>query len=204
MKQRERVGHELIIVQKRIDEIHPYERNPRHNDDAVKYVKKSIERFGFKVPIVIDRDGTIVAGHTRYKASLELGLETVPCVVADDLTDRQIKAFRLADNKTAEKSSWDFNILGEELGDLFDFDMSEFGFDVDVVSPDEFGTDFGLPDDDEKNICQMTFTFSKEQADAVKSAMDSIDVSKVETFGNTNRNGNALYGVVMEWAELRK
>lgn len=194
----------MIIVQKRIDEIHPYERNPRHNDDAVKYVKRSIERFGFKVPIVIDRDGTIVAGHTRYKASLELGLETVPCVVADDLTDRQIKAFRLADNKTAEKSSWDFNILGEELGDLFDFDMSEFGFDVDVVSPDEFGTDFGLPDDDEKNICQMTFTFSKEQADAVKSAMDSIDVSKVETFGNTNRNGNALYGVVMEWAELRK
>lgn len=194
----------MIIVQKRIDEIHPYERNPRRNDDAVKYVKRSIERFGFKVPIVIDRDGTIVAGHTRYKASLELGLETVPCVVADDLTDRQIKAFRLADNKTAEKSSWDFNILGEELGDLFDFDMSEFGFDVDVVSPDEFGTDFGLPDDDEKNICQMTFTFSKEQADAVKSAMDSIDVSKVETFGNTNRNGNALYGVVMEWAELRK
>lgn len=194
----------MIIVQKRIDKIHPYERNPRHNDDAVKYVRKSIEKFGFKVPIVIDRDGTIVAGHTRYKASLELGLETVPCVVADDLTDRQIKAFRLADNKTAEKSSWDFNILGEELGDLLDFDMSEFGFDVDVVSPDEFGTDFGLPDDDEKNICQMTFTFSKEQADVVKSAMDSIDVSNVETFGNTNRNGNALYGVVMEWAELRK
>lgn len=130
MKQRERVGHELIIVQKRIDEIHPYERNPRHNDDAVKYVKKSIERFGFKVPIVIDRDGTIVAGHTRYKASLELGLETVPCVVADDLTDRQIKAFRLADNKTAEKATWDFNLLDMELTELkLDFDMRDFGFD---------------------------------------------------------------------------
>lgn len=131
MKQRERVGHELIIVQKRIDEIHPYERNPRHNDDAVKYVKRSIERFGFKVPIVIDRDGTIVAGHTRYKASLELGLETVPCVVADDLTDRQIKAFRLADNKTAEKSYWDFDLLNGELADLkIDFNMDEFGFNI--------------------------------------------------------------------------
>lgn len=117
----------MTIVEKKISEIVPYEKNPRHNDEAVKGVKNSIKKFGFKVPIVIDKNGVIVAGHTRYKASLELGLETVPCVVADDLTDKEIKAFRLADNKVAEKSYWNFDLLNDELLDI-DFDMSEFGF----------------------------------------------------------------------------
>lgn len=79
----------MNIVEKRLNELKPYENNPRINDGAVKFVKNSIEEFGFKVPIVIDKNGVIVAGHTRYKASQELGLETVPCVVADDLTDEQ-------------------------------------------------------------------------------------------------------------------
>lgn len=128
MKQRE-----LNIIYKTLNEIKPYEKNPRHNDDAVKYVKNSIKRFGFKVPIVIDKNNVIVAGHTRYKASLELGLEKVPCIVADDLTEKQIKAFRLADNKTAEKAYWDFDLLNEELTELnIDFDMNEFGFNIDV------------------------------------------------------------------------
>ena len=109
----------------------PYENNPRINDGAVKFVKNSIEEFGFKVPIVIDKNGVIVAGHTRYKASQELGLETVPCVVADDLTDEQVKAFRIADNKTAEKASWDLDTLKtemEELEEIDGIDMREFGF----------------------------------------------------------------------------
>lgn len=93
----------MKITDKRLDEIKPYENNPRLNKEAVKFVKNSIRKFGFKVPIVIDKDNVIVAGHTRYLASKELNLETVPCVVADDLTEKQIKAFRLADNKTAEK-----------------------------------------------------------------------------------------------------
>ena len=105
----------MNIVEKRLNELKPYENNPRINDGAVKFVKNSIEEFGFKVPIVIDKDGVIVAGHTRYKASQELGLETVPCVVADDLTDEQVKAFRIADNKTAEKASWDLDALKTEM-----------------------------------------------------------------------------------------
>ena len=119
----------MNIVTKRIDEIIPYEKNPRKNDEAVKYVAASIKEFGFKVPIVIDKNNVIVAGHTRYKASKKLGLDEVPCIIADDLTDEQIKAYRLADNKVAEKAEWDFNLLGAELDDLFDFDMTPFGFE---------------------------------------------------------------------------
>lgn len=125
------------IVIKKITEISPYEKNPRRNDEAVKYVAASIEKFGFKQPIVIDRDGIIVAGHTRYKAAKKLNLKAVPCIVADDLTDEQIKAYRLADNKVAEKADWDFDLLAGELNDLFDFDMTEFGFDELVEEDDE-------------------------------------------------------------------
>ena len=112
----------MEIIMKRMDEIHPYDKNPRKNDEAVKYVAESIKQFGFKVPIVIDHDGIIVAGHTRYKAAKKLKMDAVPCIVADDLTDEQIKAFRLADNKVAEKAEWDFDLLSSELDDLFDFD----------------------------------------------------------------------------------
>lgn len=118
----------MEIVYKKLDELKPYENNPRYNDEAVEYVKKSIKEFGFKVPMVIDKNNTIVAGHTRYKAAQELGLKEVPTIIADDLTDKQIKAFRLADNKVSEKAEWNFDLLEEELTDL-DIDMSEFGFD---------------------------------------------------------------------------
>lgn len=119
----------MNIVDRKLGEVRPYEKNPRKNDEAVKYVAESIKQFGFKVPIVIDNDGVIVAGHTRWKAAKKLGLKTVPCIVARDLTDEQIKAFRLADNKVAEKAEWDFDLLSSELDDLFDFDMTVFGFE---------------------------------------------------------------------------
>ena len=118
----------MEIINKKVEELIPYENNPRFNDDAVEYVANSIKEFGFKVPIVIDKDNVIVAGHTRYKASMELGLTEVPCIVADDLNEEQIKAFRLADNKVSEKAEWDFELLDEELNDL-DIDMEQFGFD---------------------------------------------------------------------------
>jgi site-specific DNA-methyltransferase (adenine-specific) len=119
----------MEIVLKRLSDISPYENNPRKNDEAVKYVAESIREFGFKVPIVIDRNNIIVAGHTRYKAAKKLNIKEVPCIVADDLTDEQVKAFRLADNKVAEKAEWDFELLSDELDGLFDFDMTVFGFD---------------------------------------------------------------------------
>lgn len=119
----------MEIVNKKVDDLVPYENNPRFNDDAVEFVANSIKEFGFKVPIVIDKNNVIVAGHTRYKASMELGLEEVPCIVADDLTDEQVKAFRLADNKVSEKASWDFELLDEELDDILNINMDDFGFD---------------------------------------------------------------------------
>lgn len=113
----------------KVEELKPYENNPRHNDDAVKYVAKSIEEFGFKVPIVLDKNNEIVAGHTRYKASLELGLKEVPCIIADDLNEEQIKAFRLADNKVSEQASWNYDLLDLELDSIDFLDMSDFGFE---------------------------------------------------------------------------
>lgn len=114
-----------------IGELKPYKNNPRKNDNAVDAVAASIKEFGFKVPIVIDKDKEIVAGHTRYKAAVKIGLEKIPCIVADDLTPEQIKAFRLADNKTAELAEWDIDLLNIELGDI-QLDMSVFGFDTEL------------------------------------------------------------------------
>ena len=127
----------MQIYDKRLDEIKPYENNPRHNDNAVDAVAASIREFGFKVPLVVDSDGVIVAGHTRYKAAKKLGLQTVPCLVADDLTQEQVNAFRLADNKVGELATWDLDTLKVELDNIGEIDMSEFGFNLDDLTEDE-------------------------------------------------------------------
>ena len=119
----------MNIIEKKVKDLKPYEKNPRKNDDAVQYVANSIKEFGFRVPIVIDSDNTIVCGHTRWKAAKLLKMETVPCVIADDLTEEQIKAFRVADNKTSEKSGWDFALLDTELAEIETIDMTLLGFD---------------------------------------------------------------------------
>ena len=113
-----------------VEEIKIYENNPRRiNDDAIKAVLASIKEFGFKVPVILDRNNVIVAGHTRVLAAQKLGLSEIPCIVADDLTPEQIRAFRLVDNKTAELTGWDFEKLDLELEEI-DFDMSDFGFEI--------------------------------------------------------------------------
>ena len=117
----------MEIIYLKLDSIHPYEKNPRHNAPAVDPVAASIKEFGFKVPIIIDKDNVIVAGHTRFAAAKKLGMTEVPCIKADDLTEEQIKAFRLADNKVSELAEWDFKLLGEELEGLT-MDMEQFGF----------------------------------------------------------------------------
>ena len=119
----------MEIIYKNVDDLIPYVKNPRKNSKAVSYVANSIKEFGFKVPIVIDSNNVVVCGHTRLKASLELNLEEVPCIIADDLSQEQIKAFRLADNKVSEKSQWDFSKLDEELDSILDIDMSLFDFE---------------------------------------------------------------------------
>lgn len=128
MSYKERKSH-MKVVQRRLEELQMYENNPRNNDEAVEQVANSIKEFGFKVPMVIDKNNVIVCGHTRYKACIELGIKEVPCVVADDLSEEQIKAFRLVENKTNELASWNYDKLQEELSDI-EVDMSRFDFDV--------------------------------------------------------------------------
>ena len=127
----------MKIIEMKVSDLKPYEKNPRKNDNAVKYVAKSIEKFGFKVPIIVDRNNVIVCGHTRWKAAKRLKYKTVPCIMADDLTDEQIKAFRLADNRVQEMAEWDNELLSEELGELVDWDMTDFGFKFDEIGEDE-------------------------------------------------------------------
>lgn len=127
----------MIIYDMNPGDLIPYEFNPRKNDKSVDKVAASIKEFGFRVPIVVDNNNVIVCGHTRLKAALKLGLDTVPVTKADDLTEEQIKAFRLADNKVGESSEWDNDLLGDELGEIFDLDMSKFGFSLDEPTPIE-------------------------------------------------------------------
>ena len=107
----------------------PYDKNPRKNKEAVKYVAESIKEFGFKQPIVIDKNNVIVCGHTRLLAAKQLGLKEVPCILADDLTEEQINAYRLVDNKTNEFAEWDNELLKVELFKLPSLNMKLFGFE---------------------------------------------------------------------------
>ncbi|WP_312031020.1 DNA modification methylase [Hujiaoplasma nucleasis] len=137
---------------KKIKSLIEYDNNPRNNEEAIEAVANSIREFGFKVPIVITSDDVIIAGHTRLKASVSLGLEEVPCIIADDLNEAQIKAFRLADNKTAEFATWDLSKLEDELANI-DMDMLQFGFEElesllpDNASDDDFDIEGEIPEE---------------------------------------------------------
>ena len=123
----------MDILFKKLEDLNPYENNPRNNENAVQYVKNSIKEFGFKVPLVIDRDYVIVCGHTRRLAALKLGLKKVPCYIATDLTDEQVRAFRLADNRVASFATWDEEKLRKEIAGIADLDMTAFGFREETI-----------------------------------------------------------------------
>ena len=127
----------MIITDVAIDSIKPYENNPRYNDEAVKPVMNSIKEFGFRNPIIIDKNNVIVCGHTRFKAAQKLKLQTVPVIQADDLSEEQINAFRLADNKVGEIATWDEGLLTQELEKILDIDMTDFGFDFPDAAAEE-------------------------------------------------------------------
>lgn len=191
----------MEIKELKLKDIIPYENNPRNNDEAVEPVSNSIKTFGFKVPIVIDTNNVIIAGHTRYKAANKLGLEKVPCIVANDLTKEQVNAFRLADNKVGEVATWDFNALELELSEIENIDMEDFNFEIDSIE-DNFNTDFELSNEDKSELEQITFTLHHEQAELIRYSISKIE-DFTETFGNTNKNGNAIYELVKQWVELK-
>jgi hypothetical protein len=147
----------MNIVYKKIDDLEPYINNPRNNEDAVPYVANSIREFGFRVPIIIDKDNIIVCGHTRFEAAKQLQLEEVPCIYADDLTESQIKAYRIADNKTQELSRWDYDLLEEELQTIMNIDMSMFGF-VDDANMETGNADPAVFENDNAEIDLSSFS----------------------------------------------
>lgn len=170
----------MQIIEKELSWLKPYAKNPRDNANAVEPVANSIKEFGFKVPIVATSDGEIINGHTRFKASKLLGLEKVPVIIADDLTDEQIKAFRLADNKTGELANWDFSLLDEELSDIIDLDMSDFGFEIDDLIEEESEGDLDdfddTPPEEPKAKLGQVYQLGRHRL----MCGDSTDVSNVE------------------------
>src|SRR3954453_22838101 len=142
---------DMQVEERPIAEIRPYEKNPRHNDVGVDAVAASLQEFGFRQPIVVDEQGVIVVGHTRYKAALKLGMKSVPVHVATGLTPAQIRAYRIADNQTATLSSWDDDLLVQELLALQkqDYDLDLTGFSADeLMSMMQSGPQDGLVDPD--------------------------------------------------------
>lgn len=186
-----------------IGEIVPYARNAKkHDKRQIDNVAESIRQYGFVQPVVIDRDGVIVIGHCRVLAAKQLGMEAVPCVCVDDLTPEQVNALRIVDNKSAEDGSvWDFDMLSMELPEI---DLSAFDFDFNIETDADYGTDFSLPYGDKSEICQMTFTLHERQKELIEYAISLVEDDVAETFGNTNKNGNALYEVIRQWARQRK
>lgn len=171
---------DIKIEEVNLDDLKVYGNNPRINDNAIKYVTNSIKKFGFLVPIVIDKNNIIVCGHTRYLASKELNLKNVPCIRAESLTDKQVKAFRIADNKIHEKSSWNNDLLKEELTELqdFGFDLEDLGFlnfELDYILSDNtenFIDDLEENDFKDNNLLNeffsMTFVFPKNKEELIK------------------------------------
>jgi len=182
-----------------VDQVKPYYRNPRKNAAAVEGVASSLKAFKFRQPIVVDKENVIVVGHTRYRAALQLGMETVPVHVADDLTEAEIMAYRLADNKTPEYSDWDMPLLELEIQELddMDFDLSLTGFDdaeLRALTGDVDDADYpALNDGDKESFQQRTFTLHDEQAATVNAAIEKAkEDPQCKSTLNANAAGNAL------------
>ena len=175
-----------------LSELKAYKNNPRKiPSEAVDAVVNSIKEFGFKVPVIIDSDNVLIAGHTRVEAAKKLGFTEVPCVIADDLNEQQMKAFRLADNKTSELSSWDFEKLDVELKNL-DFNMAEFGFNEHVFDEsfiDDLMRGMEGSSKTEGDYFSISFTIEKEY----KSRFDDY----VKEHGK-NELKNILIGAVLD------
>ena len=184
-----------------VDRLTPYERNARtHSTEQVAQIAASIVEFGFTNPILVDSHDGIIAGHGRLIAAFELGLKTVPVVVLDHLSERQRKAYILADNQLALNAGWDTDLLREELQDLAaeDFDLELIGFSdqelADLTgSVEELE---GMPElqaGDKQPIQQMTFTLHDDQVEIIKEAIEKAkDMGPFIDTGNENSNGNAL------------
>ena len=199
-----------------IEDLIPYANNAKsHPDEQVKKIASSIKNYGWDQPIVVDADDEIIKGHGRRQAAELLGIDEVPVIRRDDLSDAEAKAARIADNKTAE-SPWDDDLLGTELALLEDqpIDMDTLGFDEDELDSvigeaslddEDIEEAFGdLPDGGRDPIRQKTFTLSEEQVETVEDAIDAAKgMGEFPPGPNDNSNGNALTRVCTEFMEAR-
>ena len=180
----------MQVVAKSINEIKPYENNPRDNDDAVDAVANSIKEFGWQQPIVVDKDNVIIVGHTRYKAAKKLGMDKVPVVVASKLTPEQVKAYRLADNKVGELADWNLPKLNIELDDINDIDMSDFGFDENFDDNIEENNSFGVESNSVSNNAEQNY-----EPDYTENSYEPDNTANTEsnyTQSNTENNNEEL------------
>lgn len=192
-------------------------RQVRSNPDNPRFIKgdkfeklvKSIREFPQMLelrPIVVNKDMIVLGGNMRLKACEEAGIEQVPIIFADNLTEEQQKEFIIKDNSSF--GEWDWDLLANEWDTE---QLIDWGMDLPkewALDPDELGEDFSLADGDKEPFQQMTFKLADEQAEHIKNALDDIkkldEFKYVETFANENSNGNALYLIIMQWAEQRK
>ena len=187
----------MQIKEKPLKDLIPYARNQRkHSEDQVKKIASSIREFGFKNPVIVDKDMSIIAGHGRCLAAEKLGLEKVPVIVADDLSEAQVKAYRLTDNRLQDLSEFDMDLVSLELEELqgLDFDLELTGFASDISIDDMEDCELPeLSDGDREPFQQMAFKLHDEQVDSVKSALEfAIDSGANQSDLNENRNGNAI------------
>ena len=178
----------MEIEYKKLVELIPYVNNPRNNEAAVDKVASSIQEFGFKVPIIVDSQNVIIAGHTRFKASKKLGLKELPCIVSDDLTEAQIKAFRIADNKVSELATWDEELLSLELEQL-----AEMGYDLELTGVEMDALDDLLDDEDEQEEDKYTSKMDVPQYEITgecPSLDELVDCEKTDELIKAIQNSN--------------
>jgi len=196
------------MTYKKLTDIKPNPDNPRViRDENFQKLVNSIKEFPEMLdlrPIVVNKDMVILGGNMRFRACQEAGFNEVPITIADGLTPEQEREFIIKDNVSG--GDWDWEILANEWDSesLNDWGLDVPGFDVNA---DELGTDFTLPDGDKEPFQQMTFTLADQQAEQIKNAIADIKQTEeykyVETYGNENSNGNALYLIIMQWAEQK-
>lgn len=199
----------LTVEEVPTDSLIPYANNAKvHTNEQVGQIETSIKEFGFNDPVAVWDNPAggieIVEGHGRVLAAKNLGLETLPIIRLDHLTDEQRRAYTHVHNQLTLNTGWDFDVLDLELDEL-DFDFGEFGFDFEALaSEQDFGEEFSLPDGDKPEMRTITFTLHENQLGFLNGALKEIDPEQYDNFGNQNKNGNKLYGLVKQWQASRR
>lgn len=197
----------LKVEYEATDSLVPYAKNANiHTEEQIEQIVESIKAFGFNDPIGVwtneNGESEVVEGHGRILAAKRLELEKVPVIHLDTLTDEQRRAYTHVHNQQTRNSEWDFNMLDCELSTL-NFDFEALGFDFESISVDDLDDEFSLPDGEQGEIRSMTFVLHVNQLERIQDALENVGECR-ETYGNENKNGNALFELVKQWEDAKK